>query len=271
MSEFGLGLILTPDHESFVNSFSKLPAAFCAAGDPVPDFQSPVPVFNQSGTSSCAGHAGAANFIHRQYVETGDVIKFSPWYSYITSQKRGGFFGRDGGTSIRSVVDAATLDGCCLESLCKRPDRYDTNLSREAVSDAAEHKHLGEVVDLRDVNSLMSWLYDFRSAIIGTKWLSGQSSVRDRETLRHANGGSFQGYHARALIGHKGGCPVVLNSHGSSWGVDGRAVLDLDVIEHWLRDPNYVCLGFTDINERVPKRRDFSQFSFILGNKPSIG
>jgi len=267
----GLGLIISDDHEETINSFSKLTPAFCASGDPVPDFQSPIPVFDQKQTSSCAGHAGAANFTHRQYVETGDVIKFSPWYSYITSQRRGGFFGRDGGTSIRSVIDAATLDGCCLESLCKRPERYSTVLTQDAVSDGSSHKHFGGVVDLRSVDSLMAWLYDFRSAVVGTKWLSGQSSVKERETLRHATGGIFQGYHARAFIGHKGGLPVVLNSHGSGWGVDGRAVVDHEVIEHWLKDPNYVCLGFTDINERIPKRRDFSQFSFILGDKPTIG
>lgn len=274
MSE-GLGLLITPDHEATINSLDQVPASFCTIPDGLPDsWESPVNVLYQGSTSSCAGHAEAANFSHRQFVETGEVINYSAWFCYLTAQKRGGFYGSDRGTSIKSTIDAATLDGACLESLCKRPERYQTVISQEAVSDASKHKHHGSPVDLRDWNTLMSWLYDHRSAVIGTTWYGGQSTVRGIESLSLVKSGSFLGYHARALIGWAQcdgeASPRVLNSHGSQWGTNGRATISREAWNWWLRDANFVALGFTDIDERVPKRRDLSQVSYLSGKTKSI-
>lgn len=275
MSDEGLGLLITDDHEATINSFDAVPVSFRAkdmSGLP-PAWESPIEAWNQQQTSSCAGHAGAANFTHRQFVETGECVKYSPWFSYITSQRRGNFAGRDGGTSIRSVIDAATQDGCCLESMCPRPSRYSMTLTQDAIRDAAEHRHIGGVVDLRDWNTLIDWLTDRRSAVIGTKWHSTQANVRDIETKALGSGGSFRGYHARALIGWNtiGGVvsPVALNSHGSGWGNQGRATIERELWDWWKTDPNFVCLGFTDIVERIPQRRDWSSFNWTGGGVPS--
>jgi hypothetical protein len=263
-----LGLVITDDHLATIDSLDAVPLTFRAKDmTGIPEsWESPIPAWNQGSTSSCAGHAGAANFTHRQFVETGEIVKYSPWFSYLTSQKRGNFFGRDGGTSIRSVIDSATLDGCCLESLCQRPNRYDTTISAAAIADAAAHKHNGKPVDLRDWDTLMDWLTDLRSVVIGTKWMSSQSTIRDVETLALGSGGSFRGYHARALIGWKTingqRCPRVMNSHGTNWGTNGRATITHELWDWWKRDSNFVALGFTDINERIPKRRDWSGFNF---------
>lgn len=275
MSDEGLGLIISDDHLETINGFDSVPVSFKAkdlSGLPS-SWGSPIEAWNQQATSSCAGHAGAANFTHRQFVETGEATKYSPWFSYITSQKRGGFFGRDGGTSIKSVIDAATSDGCCLESMCPRPSRYSTTLTQDAIRDAAGHKHIGGTVDLRDWDTVIDWLTDRRSVVIGTKWMGSQSAVRNIETKALGSGGSFRGYHARALIGWDtiGGVisPRVLNSHGAGWGTSGRAIIERELWEWWNRDANFVALGFTDINERVPKRRDWSSFNWIGGGVPS--
>lgn len=270
MSE-GLGLVISDDHVDTVNSFAKLPVSYCASTEDVPDFESPIEAWDQNSSNSCAGHSGAACFTHRQWVETGEMIRFSPWYSYITSQKRGGYYGRDEGTSISSVISSATQDGCCREQLCQRPQSYDGRLSQQAVTEAAAHRHIGTPVDLRDFDELMSWLRDFRCAVVGTRWNSWQSSVKEVETLRLAKGGSFLGYHARAFVGHRKGLPVVLNSHGKGWGINGKATVEREVFEWWRGDANFVCLGFTDINEIVPKRRNLADFSFILPEMSSIG
>jgi hypothetical protein len=275
MIEEQLGLIITPDHEDTINALAQVPAAFCAAAGDVPDeWQSPIKPWHQGATSSCAGHAGAANFTHRQFVETGELVRYSPWFSYLSAQKRGGFFGRDGGTSIKSVIDAATLDGCCLESLCPRPNHYVTTLLPDALNDAAQHKHLGAAVDLRDWETMLSWLFDRRSVVIGTTWYSGQANVENVEMLSQARGGSFRGYHARALIGWRkldgGASPVVLNSHGKEWGQNGRALIARETWEWWRKNANFVALGFTDITERLPKRRDWSQFAWLGGGKGAI-
>ena len=271
----GLGLLVdeTPAiqeaHIRTIGSLNQLPVTFRAKdiNKIPPKWETPITVFNQGQTSSCSGHAGAANFMHRQYVETDEVINYSPWFMYIKSQQRGGFAGRDQGTSIGSVLKAATLDGCCLQKLCRIPDHYTTVLPPEAVKDAAQHKHLGDAVDLRDFSRLMDWLTDLRSAIIGTKWYSSQGNVKNIETKQLGTGGTFRGYHARALIGWDtiAGelCPRVLNSHGADWGTNGRATIEHALWDVWLKDPNFVCLGFTDITERIPARRDWSGYNWV--------
>lgn len=275
MNDEGLGLIISEDHEATINSFEGVPVSFRATeSSNVPDaWESPLEAWNQQQTSSCAGHAGAANFTHRQFVETGECVKYSPWFSYITSQRRGGFSGRDGGTSIRSVIAAATEDGCCLESLCPRPSHYSQTLGADAIKDAAAHRHIGGVVDLREWETVMAWLTDLRSVVIGTKWMSGQRGIRSVETKAQGASGSFLGYHARALIGwatiNGSRSPRVLNSHGSVWGTNGRATIERELWEWWRRDPNFVALGFTDIAERIPQRRDWSAFQWTGGGVPS--
>lgn len=276
MNDDGLGLVISDDHLETINGFEQVPASFKATDlSQLPAaWESPIEVANQQQTSACAGYAGAANFTHRQFVETGECVKHSAWFSYITSQRRGDFIGRDGGTSIRSVIDSATLDGCCLESLCPRPPRYSTNLAPIAVADAANHKHIGGVVDLRDWDTVIDWLTDLRSVVIGTKWYSSQSNVRDIETKALGSSGSFRGYHARALIGWAtiGGVvsPRVLNSHGAEWGTDGRATIERELWDWWQQhDPNFTALGFTDITERIPKRRDWSTFNWTGGGVPA--
>ena len=275
MSDDGLGLIVDDcQHIETINGFDAVPVSFRVKDlSSVVDWESPIEVMNQGQTNSCAGHAGAANFSHRQYVETGEVVKYSPWFSYITSQRASRqFIGRDGGTSIKSVIDAATLDGCCLESMCLRPSRYTTALASEAVRDAAAHKHVGGVVDLRDWTTCLDFLTDRRSVVIGTRWYSTQANVRDIETKALGSSGSFRGYHARALIGWAtiGGVvsPRVLNSHGDGWGTNGRATIERELWEWWKRDANFFALGFTDINERIPKRRDWTGFQWTSGATP---
>jgi hypothetical protein len=275
VSDDGLGLIISDDHEATINGFDSVPLTFRVKdlSSVVAAWESPIEVMNQGQSNSCAGHAGAANFNHRQYVETGEAVKYSPWFSYITSQRASKqFFGRDGGTSIKSVIDAATLDGCCLESMCARPSRYSTTLTQDAVRDAAAHKHIGGVVDLRDWDTVIDWLTDRRSVVIGTKWYSTQSNVRDIETKSLGSGGSFRGYHARALIGWAtiNGVisPRVLNSHGAGWGTNGRATIERELWDWWKRDANFFALGFTDINERIPKRRDWTGFQWTGGATP---
>lgn len=272
-----LGLIITADHEATINSFAAPPASFRAVGD-VPDaWESPIPAWDQGQTSSCVGHAEAACFTHQNWVETAgqkrrvesELVKFSPWFCYLTAQRHGGFFGRDQGTSIASALKAATEDGACLESLCQRPERYDTVIAPIAAADAKNHRHLGALnVDLRNWDDMLAWVMDGRSVVIGTPWYSGQRSVGEVETLRHGRGGEFQGYHARSLIGWRkvGGVklPVVLNSHSTAWGINGRAVIEDELWDWWRKDANFFALGFGPIMEREPERRDWSQFPWLV-------
>lgn len=263
----GLGLILSDDHEETINSFDSLPTAFGAVDiDSLPsEWSSPVQAWNQGATSSCCGHAGAANFTHRQWVETGDLIRFSPWYSYLTSQRIGGFFGRDAGTSIKSVIDAATQKGCCLESLCPRPDRYSTVISQAAIEDAATSKHMGAIIDLRNWQSMIDWITDRRSMIIGTRWMSTQRACTGEETKRVGSGGSFLGNHARAGLGFvvRNGevLPKILNSHGTQWGKQGWSIVHRELWDWWISDSSFCALGFTDITEREPARRSWATSS----------
>ncbi len=280
----GLGLIVTEiekAHQELINSFKAPPVAFKLKDrSALPtSCDSDFKPWSQGATNSCEGHSSAGLFTEQQNVQTGDLQYFAPWFAYITAQKEGGFIGSDGGTSISSGIEAATKYGCCIESLCRLPSRYSTSLSKEAYENAAEHKHLGSgLVDLREWDDMIDFLTDFRGVSIGTKWFSSQDSIRSDswiETPAKASGGSFRGYHARHLFywetidGQI--APKCRNSHGAGWGKNGRSVITRETWDFWRRDANFCAYGFCNINEIVPKRRDFSQFSFILGDKPSIG
>lgn len=267
----GLGLVIDGTHVETINSFAVPPALFRAIDLSVlpPKFESPIKVWFQGSTNSCAGHAGAAAMSDAQWVASGEEIRHSPWFCYLESQRAGGFFGRDGGTSIRSVLMSLAAKGCCLESLLPRPNRYDTHISREAADDAAAHRTLGETnVDLRQWDDAIAWLTDFRPIVIGTKWHSGQRNNRGIETLNVASGGSFLGYHARELFGWETVEGVIVprcrNSHGEAWGQRGFSAVTRDTWEWWRKDANFFALGFARINERIV-RRDWSQFNVLAG------
>lgn len=278
-----LGLIvqeIEKQHQEFVNSLGKLPVAFGDADkNNLPkSTDTDTEVYDQLSTNSCAGNELAGLFTEQQRVQTGEPIRYSPWFAYLTAQMEGGFFGKDQGTSISSTIDAANKYGCCLEELCPNQGWYNTKISKQAYEDAANHKHIGTLIDLRDWDEMISWITDMRGVAIGTKWFSSQDNMRSDtwiETLTRASNGSFRGYHARYLFYWEtlDGilCPRCRNSHGKGWARNGRSVITRETWEWWRRDPNFAAYGFSKINERIPKRQDLRKFSFVLGDKPSIG
>lgn len=262
MSE-GLGLLITPDHEETIASLAQIPVTYGASDKEIPDeWIPPLYVESQGNTNSCGGHTEAAACSHANYFDTGEVIRFSRRFAYLTAQSEGGFLGADQGTSIHSLIAAATKYGCCREETFPFTERYSPNWTIEAQREAYQHRHHGETVyDLRRFEDAMAWLTDRRCICIGTRWYSGQDACRGIEDKRVGSSGSFRGYHARLLSGHKkhGGvqCPVVLNSHGRQWGDNGRAVITPDLWDWWLGDSNFVALAYTDIQEVEPKRRSW--------------
>ena len=114
--------------------------------------------------------------------------------------------------------------------------------------------------DCRDWETAIQWLTDQRPIIIGTSWYSGQDSCGAVEDRRTASG-SFRGYHARCLVGwdtlNGELCPVVQNSHGASWGANGRAVITSDLWHSWQQDHNFFAFGFGLIDEVEPQRRSY--------------
>jgi len=220
-------------------------------------------VENQRSSSSCAGHSEALAFAHANFLSTGEVLRFSRRFSYLTSQSEGGYLGADQGTSINSTLEAATKYGCCLEEQCVFQEAYSTQIPKTAYEAAAKHKHFGPVnYDCRDWDVMLDWIADKRPVIIGTPWYSGQGQVRLVET-KNSSSGSFLGWHARCLTGwdhyEKDLCPVVQNSHGENWGNHGRAIVTRDQWEFWRRNANFVALGFSRIDEVEPKRRSWKE------------
>lgn len=270
MNEY-LGLEIDADHIITINSFHEPPPEFCAvnASTLPTELQSPVPIWNQGPTNSCAGHAGAAAMSDTQWAISGEIIKFSPWFCYLESQRLGGFFGRDRGTSITSVLKSLKTKGCCLESLAPRPERYATAIGDAAYSDAAKHTTKDQTcVDLRSWDAAIAWLTDQRPIVIGTKWTSNQRNNRGIESLAVASQGSFLGYHARELFGwgtlNGMIVPRCRNSHGTSWGKGGFSLMTREAWDWFNRDPNFFALGFSSINERIV-RRDWSTFNALAG------
>jgi hypothetical protein len=266
MSE-GLGLIVEDRDIETINSLTQVPAAFCASTDDLPDEWIPdLYVEDQLRTSSCAGHAEALLCSHSNFVQTSQVVRFSRKFAYLTAQSEGGYSGRDAGTSISSTLIAATKYGCCTEATFPLdwdgPEDYSSRWTSEAQREAALHRHHGNTAfDLRSWTSMLAWITDKRSAIIGTTWYSGQDSMGWVEDVRSAFSGQYRGLHARAVIGWSkvNGvlCPVVQNSHSKSHGRNGRTVVMPDVWERWCRDPSFCCLGFNEVDEIEPARRSW--------------
>lgn len=279
MDGLGTGLLITDDHLQTVNEMDRPPKAFCGADKSrLPDaWEAPIVARQQGGTNSCAGHAEWAMFVFQNWVQTGELVDYSPWYCYQKARTRGGFRGVDGGTSIRSTIESATLDGSCLFDLCPKLVLRDQDISAAANTDAAAHKHIGDSrVDLRIFEDAVDWLTDGRAMIIGTAWYSGQASCHWVEDVDVIQSGRFQGYHARTGIGwakHKGILvPVILNSHGLSHGQRGRTIVTPEAWDIWRQDQNFVAMGFGLVRERVPERRDWRQtLAWGLGTQPSIG
>lgn len=261
----GLGLVIDERHAEFVCESHQVPVAFGAGADVEPCWNPPLIVESQGGTNSCAGHAIALAMAHANFVATGEVLRFSRRFGYITSQKTSGhFLGRDGGTSISSTIKAATDYGCCLESTCPFQERYDTNLPKQSYDEAAQHKHHGELrYDCRGYQTAINWLTDHRCIVIGTRWYSGQDACTGIEDKRVGTSGNFRGYHARLLTGwdtHDGVLvPRVQNSHGVRWADHGRALVLPDLWSQWVQDQNFFALGVTRIDEVEPKRKSWNE------------
>lgn len=263
-TEHGTGLLITPDHERVLDSLHQVPVAFGAApSDLPPRWVPPLVIESQGRTNSCAGHAEALACSHANYVKTGEVVRFSRRFAYLTAQARGGFIGRDQGTSIGSTLSAATNDGCCRETICPFQEYYSTKLDDAARQEAEQHRHQGDqAYDLRNWERMLAWVSDRRAVIIGAKWMGAQDSCNGIEDLATGSRGGFRGYHARCVIGHdtyRGELvPVVQNSHGTDWGDNGRAVILPELWVWWCSDPNFTALGFSEIDEIQPQRRSWS-------------
>jgi hypothetical protein len=261
-----LGLIVDDcGHQEFLGKTRKLPTAFSAKGldDAPPAWFPPLIVEFQGNTNSCAGHTSALASSHANYVKTGEIIRFSRRFAYVTAQAEGGFSGRDQGTSIESLRQAQGKYGCCLEVDDPFTERYNSGWARGAADLAALHRHHGDApYDLRDWDLAMSWLTDRRPILIGTKWYSGQDSCGAVEDLRTVRSGKFRGYHARLLVGWdrvsraEAGLKCQ-NSHGDQWADRGRSTIARDAWEWWADDPNFCAIGFNTIDEVEPQRRSW--------------
>lgn len=268
----GLGLLVNENeamerqHQETVCGFRQVPVAFGAPPEDLPPrWIPPLIVESQSRTNSCAGHSEALAFSLANFVETGEVIRFSRRFAYITAQQEGGFLGRDQGTSITSTIAAATKYGCCLEATFPFQDSYDTFIPNHATQEAAKHKHnlLSNNYDVRDWDEMIAWITDKRPVIIGTKWMSAQDGCEGVEDKRCGTSGSFRGYHARTLTSwdtHDGMIvPRCQNSHGIHWSKNGVSIILRELWDWWATDANFFALGVQDVDEVEPKRRDWSE------------
>lgn len=78
--------------------------------------------------------------------------------------------------------------------------------------------------------------------VLGTNWYEGMWDTNQNGYVLPT--GSLQGGHAIAIIGydHERGAVLLHNSWGTSWGVDGRAWLDIASLEFLLGQQGEVCV-----------------------------
>lgn len=258
--DYGLGLLLEDEDRDWLTAnATDFPAACCANETDLPDeFLIPLTHKNQRRTNKCAAHAGSSLFEGLNWLLTGETKVYGVEQLYIDAQRRGGFFGRDKGTSITSILQAGLGDGCCLDATHPFAERYETDIPANARREAAEHKLLGQYARLRGYDAVWRFLSTMSGLIvIGTQWLEGQAALRGSgrpETLADLRG-DLLGYHARLFCGWSKRRAAdgrrflwCLNSHG-----DGVREVAPDVVDHWAEDSLCEMLGASELRPFEPR------------------
>lgn len=263
----GLGLVIDDRHEERICSLAQTPVSFKVKDlDSLPrEWMSQIPVRNQGSFSCCVGGGLSGCFEHRQWVETGDFIRYSMWQCYIEAQRASGYIGKDQGASLHGALEAAGLVGAALNDLCPMPDYYTTTIPEAAKRDAANHKHLGDnAYDARDWDRMVDWATNMDPLLFGGIWTSALDECDANDYIvqpRHLRSGYKRGYHCEHICGWEwvGGvlCPKIRGTHGIKHGKGGYRVISPEAWDVYTRDPLFVVLAFGDIQEREPKRRSW--------------
>ena len=269
MSDQPTGLVIADDHLATLERLEPTPQSFAVSSDEMAklprEWHSDIPARNQGHFSCCVGGGLSGCFEHSNQLETGEFIRRSMWMAYIASQRACGMLGRDSGASLSGALKAAGTVGVCRNELCQMPDSYVTNVSAEAMADAAKHKHMTTTWDARPWEKAVDWVTNKNPLLIGGLWTDRHSGLNAQDNIEKPSiySGNRRGHHCRYACGWifiDGKLYLkIRNTHGDAFGIHGVSYLPEETWAVLVRDPNFVALAFGDTEEIEPVRKSWSE------------
>lgn len=224
-------------------------------------------VENQSATSTCGGQGYTSGAEWCNKIATGVMEQYSVMFSYLTAQKIGGFFGKDEGVDIMSLIKSGEQHGVCEDSLLPFTGSYFTEIAEACYENAEPRKMKKHYMLASYGQGSYSKIYEFLASgqgavICGKAWK--ESSAKNTDGYIEEFGGATLGGHCTVYLGinektDREFQPYLdeLNSHSIRWGKKGWAANSPRMIQQVIdTDPMAVFIGISDIS--TPKPREFS-------------
>jgi C1A family cysteine protease len=197
------------------------------------------PIKNQSSLGSCTAHAGTSlrEFLYRRFYAyekdktvPASAFRLSPLFQYAMEREIEGDFSQDGGAESRTIFQALSQYGCCLES----QDQYDVkNVYQEPstnLRDAALPYRFISYHRCMTVPVVKSVLASGYVVTVGTPVFASFESDETASTGRVRVPTSSEpclGGHEMLIVGYNDGQQsfTVQNSWGLSWGENGFCLI----------------------------------------------
>jgi len=222
---------------------------------------------NQGPIGSCQGHALSSVCEFAYHLATGEVIQFSPLFSYYATQQLDGLLGRDVGSTISGGMQCAKQFGACPLDVMPYPQpvRY-TGVIPETAFTAAEPFRIRSHSVCRNYEDVFSFLSSGQGGVeIGISWGAAMTPNGEGviESFRPVGGGHavcFLGYSAREDA-HGRKYLWLANSWSADWGDRGWAEVAPQAVEQMSRHPHTVMIGLSDLSTPKPRKVDWTRDS----------
>jgi len=161
--------------------------------------------------------------------------RFARLYLYYNARLIDGDVDQDGGTQIRTIVQAVKKFGICLESLWPYdPSQVFVKPSDACYAQGLKHRVPDGYKLSQSSSSIKHCISSGYPVVFG---ISVFSSFMSEEVARTGiiplpkDAEEFEGGHAISLVGYDPKNYIIRNSWGTSWGLGGYALMPAEYVE----------------------------------------
>lgn len=190
---------------------------------------------NQQYEGSCTGHMIAAAGEDLVFIDSGEVVEFSPDFSYYTAQARCGLLGRDDGATIEAACESGMQDGFVFEKDLPYTPEYNPRSVTAAVKALAKGRIKRRSIP-RGPNDWRTWTATGQGGtLLGVPWTRNLQRYDGNGIVNDLGSTSGVGWHAIYACGFSllmiDGEIVfeIKNSHSEAYGRKGFLYIGLRV------------------------------------------